>query len=318
MDFEGKEIALTGGTGFLGKAMTTMLYGAGANIHMLVRDDELPHLDYIGYVRGDVRNYDDVERLIYESDPDVVIHLAAVAPVGYAYSAPRQAITTNVLGTLNVAECCRIHGNIPLLVSSSDKAYGHSITQPVTERTPLNPQHPYDGSKAAADLILQSYAYGYGSDIQVTRCANLYGPGDVHWNRLIPGYIKAVLMKEKFQIRSDGTPVRDYLYVEEAAHAHLLLVNLMVQNIVLGFQAWNISAHCPRNVLDVIRSINRVMGREAEIEILGEAKEEANKLMVNGEKFHREFKWKPGVNLETGLEKTAGWLGHYLMIEDGR
>jgi len=277
----------------------------------LVRD-EVPDIEHVRVIRGDVRNYDDVQRLYYEAYPDLVFHLAAVAPVEHALRAPRQAIATNVMGSVNVIENHRFFcPQAPLIVASSDKAYGKSKTM-VTESTELNPSHPYDASKAAADLLIKAYAQTYGVNLAITRSANVYGPGDKEWSRLIPGCIRAHLEKKTFQIRSNGKHIRDYIYIDDVVNAYWLLALTMSANYPRFWGVYNISAHCPRTVLEIVDIICQVMGRDPDYEVLGSASSETSKLVVNGAKFRTEFRWSPTVMLKEGIERTVEWTAREL------
>lgn len=319
MDWKSKTIAITGGAGFIGQSLIAALHSLGVNIYALVRDDDIVNMKRVKQVRGDLRNYEDVERLFYESVPDLLIHLGAVAPIGFGYRAPRQTIATNVIGTTNVLVAARHFGNTPCIIASSDKAYGKPSAEPVTEDTELNPHHPYDASKAAADLIAISFMHTYGLPVYLTRAANVYGPGDDHWSRIIPGCIKAALLDDIFIIRSDGKAVRDYIYIQDVIEAYLSLIyNVLFKGQLLG--VWNISAHDRHDVLSIVEWVGKkTIGRKIKYKIMGAAKleMETDILMVDGNKFMKDFDWKPQVSLGQGLEATVTWVAYMLGFDLG-
>jgi CDP-glucose 4,6-dehydratase len=307
-----KTILVTGGAGFIGKRFIEEIQGF-YDIFAICRDEDI---DGIPQVRGDLRSYDDVQRAIYEADPALVVHLGAVAPVGWSYRAPRQAITSNVLGAINVLDACRSYGNVPCLFVSSDKSYGDPLDTPVRESTELNPRHPYDAAKASADFIAISYACTYDLPVQIVRPCNVYGPGDQHWNRLIPGAIRAALLKQKFKLRSDGSPIRDYIYVEDIARALHLLVDTILgdEETMPGFGVWNISAKQTYSVGEVLAHIDSVLGTKLAVDITEEAEEEGETdiLVVDGSLFASAFKWEPVVEFDQGIEITAAWMNTIL------
>ena len=139
-------------------------------------------------------------------------------------------------------EACRRSPKVKQIVyASSDKAYGESDVLPYTESTPLRGRYPYDVSKSCGDLIAQSYAASFGVPVAITRCGNFFGGGDLNWNRLVPGTIRSALRGERPVIRSDGTLVRDYFYVEDGAAAYMLLAESLAESPELRGEAFNFS-----------------------------------------------------------------------------
>ena len=240
---------VTGGTGLVGGALVPRLVGSGADVVCLVRDwvpqSELVRsgmLDQVKIVRGDVCDQALLERVLGEYEIDTVIHLAAQTIVGIANRNPVSTFETNIAGTWALLEACRRSPSVKQIVlASSDKAYGEQEELPYTEETPLLGRHPYDVSKSCADLIARAYAETYGLPVAITRCGNFYGGGDLNWNRIVPGTIRSVLRGERPVIRSDGTFVRDYFYVEDGAAAYMLLAERLAANPELRGQAFNFS-----------------------------------------------------------------------------
>jgi len=310
MAYEGASILITGGSGFIGKRLIEDLKATReANIYAICRDEDI---EGVRQMRGDLRNYDDVQRAFYESDPALVIHLGAVAPIGWGYRAPRQVITSNINGATNVLDACRQFGNVPCVLMSSDKSYGKPLANPVTEETELNPRHPYDAGKAAADMIGISYAYTYGVPVQILRPCNVYGPGDLHWNRLIPDAIKAALLKRALILRSDGSPIRDYIYITDLVGAIIRLIDNIFYGDVLkeGLGIWNIAYWQTYSVLEVLAHIDTVLGTKLCFECadIEGAESETDILHVDGSAFADRFEWMAQTQFDHGLELTAAWI----------
>src|SRR5688500_5950440 len=196
---------VTGGTGLVGSWLVQRLLEAGADVVCLVRDwvpqSELVRsglIEKVKVVRGDIRTRDTLERSIGEYEIDTVIHLAAQTIVTIANRNPISTFETNIAGTWNLLEASRHSPKVKqIVVASSDKAYGDQETLPYNESTPLQGQHPYDVSKAAADMIACTYAKSYDLPVAITRCGNFYGGGDLNWNRIIPGTIRSILRDQR-------------------------------------------------------------------------------------------------------------------------
>ena len=199
-----------------------------------------------------------------------------------------------------------------IVLASSDKAYGHSEVLPYDESTPLVGRHPYDVSKSCADLIAQSYGATYGLPVAVTRCGNFYGGGDLNCNRLVPGTIRSVLRGRCPVIRSDGSYVRDYFYVEDGAAAYMLLAERMASDRALIGEAFNFSNETQISVLDMVSRILRTMGSTAEPEVRNEAVNEIRHQYLSAAKARTRLQWKPTFTIEDGLEHTVRWYRDFL------
>jgi CDP-glucose 4,6-dehydratase len=268
----------------------------------------------VALVAGTLEDFGVLERTVNHYAVDTVIHLAAQAIVTVAERTPLQTFESNIRGTYNLLEACRIHPELVqrVVVASSDKAYGNNQGLPYSEEMPLAANHPYDVSKACADLVAQTYAHTYGLPVAIARCGNIYGGGDLNWNRLVPGTIRALMHDERPQIRSDGTYVRDYLYVRDAAAAYLTLAEHAAQDGVHG-EAFNFSGACPRTVLEVVECIAQLMGKQAvEPQILNEARNEIPNQVLASEKARERLDWCPRYGLVHGLRETVAWYRAFL------
>ena len=310
-----RRVFVTGCTGILGSWLTIRLVELGAHVVGLVRD-HVPrsHLNWSGFrdridvVYGDVTDYNVLERALAEYEIEVVFHLAAQTIVPIANRVPRPTFETNVRGTWNVLEACRHNPTVErIVVASSDKAYGEQPRLPYTEEQPLLARYPYDVSKAAADLIAQSYYHTFGLPLAITRLGNIYGGGDLNWNRIVPGTIRSVYYGERPIIRSDGTLVRDYIYVKDAVHAYLTLAEQLDRPEVQG-EVFNFSPERPISALDLVRIILERMERtDLEPIILGTASGEIQRQYLSAAKARRVLGWRPKYTLEEGLDETITW-----------
>ena len=254
-----------------------------------------------------------LERALGEYEIDTVMHLAAQAIVCVANRNPISTFESNIQGTWNVLEACRRSPGVrSIVVASSDKAYGDQEILPYNEDTPLRGQHPYDVSKSCADLIAHSYANTYDLPVAVTRCGNFFGGGDLNWNRIVPGTIRAVLRGEQPIIRSDGHFVRDYFYVEDGAAAYMLLAEQLSSRPELRGQAFNFSYESQVTVLCLVKEILRAMQSPLEPLVLNHASHEIRRQYLSAERARTVLGWQPIFTLAEGLARTIPWYRELL------
>lgn len=310
-----RRVLVTGATGLLGGWLTPTLVELGAEVVAVVRDRVSPSplaeprvRDRLTEVRGGVEDLELVTRAVNEYEVEAVFHLAAQTIVGTALRDPVSTFTANVQGTWCVLEACRRARTVGrIVVASSDKAYGAQTTLPYREETPLAGRHPYDVSKACADLLAQAYAATWDLPVVVTRCGNLFGGGDLNWNRIVPGTIRAALRGVSPVIRSDGTPLRDYFFVRDAVDAYLRLAEQAHRPEIRG-RAWNFSENRPLTVLEICRKTLEAAGRpELEIVVEGSARHEIPEQWLDSTRARTELGWKPAWGLEAGLAETVKW-----------
>jgi CDP-glucose 4,6-dehydratase len=316
-----RRVLVTGCTGVLGSWLTAKLVELGADVVGLVRD-WVPQshavrsgtLDRIKVVRGSVTDEEVVGRIYAEYEIQTCFHLAALTVVGVANSAPAPTFDTNIRGTWLMLEAARQWGQVEqMVVASSDKAYGSHEKLPYTEDAPLQGRHPYDVSKSCADLIAQTYAHTYGLPVAITRCANMFGGGDLNWNRIVPGTIRSVLLNERPIVRSDGTMRRDYVYVKDIALAYLVLAQAMREGAHTG-ASFNFGNDAPITALDMVKRIVRLSPHpELEPVIQNIAKNEIQDQYLSSAKAYRVLNWKPQYTLEAGLRETIEWYREVLV-----
>jgi CDP-glucose 4,6-dehydratase len=312
---------VTGGHGFAASWLVKEMLERGERVRVLDRpaprltDVGTPRVSALGlhgiageveHCETDLRDGEGISRAV--AGTDSVFHLGAQTIVGNAQSSPRDTFEVNVLGTWNVMEACREHGVGRVVFASSDKAYGASEQLPYREDFPLRAVHTYDASKAAADILARSYWHSYGVPVAVTRFANLYGGGDLNFTRLIPEAVSAVLDGRRPVIRSDGTPERDFLYVEDAARAYLAIAAALDDGAARG-EAFNAGGGEPHSVAEVLGLIAEVAGIELEPEIRGSGNPEGEieRQYVDSSKLQEMTGWEPEIDLREGLARTIDW-----------
>jgi len=315
-----RKVFVTGASGLLGAHLVAKLIEKGAEPVVLLRDwtpgsDLLAsgRLDACTVVRGELEDSSLLLRALNEHEIDSVFHLGAQTIVGTARRSPLSTFEANIRGTWNLLEACRLLGDAVerVVVASSDKAYGEQEQLPYTETTPLEGRFPYDVSKSCADLIATSYGKTYGVPVAITRCGNLFGGGDLNFNRLVPGTILAALEGRGVEIRSDGLAVRDYFYVEDAADAYLTLAEAMPLAGAAG-DAFNFGNERPLSVLDMVKTVLDVMGRsELEPRILDVAQSEIRRQYLDCTKARDVLGWKPHFGMEEGLRRTIAWYENW-------
>lgn len=323
MTWQNKTILVTGATGIVGSWMCRRLLDEGAEVVVLVRDwDPRSELVRAGtvqscrVVQGALEDYASLERAISEHEVDTVIHLGAQAIVGVALRSPLLTFESNIRGTYNLLEACRVHRDLvqSVVVASSDKAYGDSDLLPYTEDMPLKGRHPYDVSKSCTDLLAHTYAHTYGLPVAIARCGNIYGGGDLNWSRIIPGTIKAALENRAIVLRSDGSNLRDYIYVEDVVEAYLALAERCREEGIRG-EAFNFSPESRLSVLDITKAVLKAMGREDLVPVIQSTlKAEIQDQYLNSEKARSLLQWKPTHNLESGLARTIAWYRSFLKV----
>ncbi|MCP1534599.1 CDP-glucose 4,6-dehydratase [Bacillus velezensis] len=290
------------------------LIDQGANVTGLVRDTvpksnlyQGEQVKQMNIVQGALEDPDVIERALGEYEIDTVFHLAAQAIVGVANRNPISTFEANILGTWNILEACRRHPLIKrVIVASSDKAYGDQPTLPYDENMPLQGKHPYDVSKSCADLLSHTYFNTYGLPVCITRCGNLYGGGDLNFNRIIPQTIQLVLNGEAPEIRSDGTFIRDYFYIEDAVEAYLLLAEKM-EELNLAGEAFNFSNEIQLTVLELVEKILKAMDSDLKPKVLNQGSHEIKHQYLSAEKARKLLNWTPAHTIDEGLEKTIEW-----------
>jgi CDP-glucose 4,6-dehydratase len=315
-DWKGKTAFVTGGAGFVGANLVSRLLKEGSTVVLLERDRTTPNSldvlrlrDQVTVITGSVDDLDLMERVLNEYQPQYVFHLAAQALVNAANRSPISTFEANIRGTYMLLEACRRAEPHPtVVVASSDKAYGSHKTLPYSEDFPLQGVFPYDVSKSCTDMIARSYALTYGMPVSVTRSANIYGPGDVNLSRVIPGTIVSVLRGERPIIRSDGTPIREFIYVDDVVDGPP--PPPPPPDATKGEQ-FNFGSDEPVQILDLVNRIIEAAGLSGELEpdilLTTKIEREIDAQYLSGEKMRVKLGWSPKTSLDAGLERTFTW-----------
>ncbi len=325
MKLRGTSVLVTGAEGFVGSWLVSRLLDDGARVVALRRDIPAESrfaterlAERCDIVMADLVDHGSLVRAINEYEVRAVFHLGAQTIVGIANRSPLSTWETNVRGTYTLLDACRTaaadgHPVERVVVASSDKAYGSHEQLPYSETFPLQPQYPYDVSKACTDMIARSYAVTYDLPVAVTRLANVYGGGDFNFSRIVPDTVRALLRGQRPVIRSDGTPERDYIYAEDAVEAYLAVAASLDDPSMRG-RAWNAGAGHPYPVLEIVRRLIDVSGRDVDPDIQGGGTPhgEIDRQFLDSTRIEDELGWRPRWALDDGLTATWKWYERHL------
>jgi len=327
-DVAGMKVLVTGAHGFVAGHLIERMANAGADVIGLdLWVDRQSYLSMSGALtkmemrEADIGDPARMKELFEEQQPEIVLHLAAQADVTRAMKNPLGTFEANVRGTYVVLDCCRRQAEQAaapraIVVASSDKAYGQSAWLPYREDDQLRGLFPYDVSKACADMIARGYHAAFGLPTAVTRCANIYGPGDLNLNRIIPGTMRSLLAGERPVIRSDGKPLRDYLYVDDAVEGYLRLIEALLEGRAAG-EAYNFGTGQPVSVLGIFEEMAEIAGRpDLKPKVLGEASGELRDQFISAAKATRELGWSALVPRAEGLRRSFEWYRDNLKALD--
>ena len=325
-----RRVVVTGASGLVGKHLIRRLaWDEHADVLCVVRDMTpevrraakdpigvdfngdvglgLGNYPQVSVAVGDVTDLDFMRRVLVEHQATAVFHLAAQTIVPIANTDPWSTWESNVRGTYTVLEAVRLScPRAAVVVASTDKAYGEQEELPTSEEGRLNAVFPYDVSKACADMVTRSYRETFGLQAVVTRCGNIFGEGDLNWNRLVPGTVRSATYDEPPQIRSDGTFLRDYIYVGDVVDAYLLLARDGV-NGALDDDAFNISDDRPMTVIQMVRKVLEFCGKSDLVPIVGNetVKEIPRQYLTS--RLLRSYGWEPKFGFDEGLRRTVDW-----------
>lgn len=323
--WKGKKVLVTGANGFLGSHLSAGLLKRGSRVIGVIKEN--PRHSYLNsylsqtknkkikIIKSDIVDFEAMIGIFKKHKPDICLHVAAQPIVGLANKSPIATFETNIKGTWNILEASRIFATKAVVVASSDKAYGEHKRLPYTEEAALLALHPYDASKSCTDILTRVYAHTYGLNSAVTRCANIYGPGDFNFSRIIPDTMRSAIMDKNPVIRSDGTPLRDYIYIDDVVDAYLVLAKKLYYKKVNSGEAFNFGSCRPISVLSLVRKILSIANKpylQPVILSKTKIKGEIDRQYLSSCKASRKLGWKSSVSIDAGLSKTHHWYANYL------
>jgi len=325
--FRNKNILVTGAYGFVGNHLMANLPNSRVNLFAVMHDTDYRRQAHsfndwhlrAKTIHADIRDYEQIERAISIAEPDYIFHLAAISQVTEANSVPRQAWETIVMGTVNLLEAARkLCPKAKIVIASSDKAYGGwgYIKSGLQEALPPIPGHPYDTSKAAADMAAQSYARHYGLSIAIARMANIFGPGDMNFKRLIPETIRSIIRGIDPRIRSNGKHIREYLNINDAVKGYFMLANSLKNGALIkdksNAEIFNFGGE-PCSVENLVTYILRLMKSRLEMQILNQANDETHEIAIDDRKATEILGWKRPTDMDmtNQLRHTIKWYKEY-------
>jgi CDP-glucose 4,6-dehydratase len=334
-NWSGKNVFITGINGFIGGNLCKKLIVEGANVFGLIRNISKDNFisyegltDHVVLIQGELNDKDLICRIISEEQIHVIFHFAAQVEVGVGMDNPYLTNETNIRGTYTLCEAARLHStNIEaIVIASSDKAYGsyNQDRMPYKEDYPLLPKYPYDTSKACADMVAQSYANElYNLPIVITRFCNIYGSGQLNFSAIIPDAISSAFGYSTFIPRSDGSLIRDFIYVEDVIDLYMLIaIELKKDPVKIKGQIFNAGTNSPISMRELLKIIYSLIDNMGEYErILKLMKDnitvgEINCQYMDFEKANKFFGWSPKMDLNEGLSQTIKWFEKYLSAKN--
>lgn len=302
------EIVVTGGQGFIGSNLTKSLMDLGMDVCSTYSytPPVYSSRSNLSFFRLDITQFSDCLKLINQENPKLIYHFVAQPLVTAASRHPFPTLDLTIRGAYNLLEAVRQSGkDVKIIMFTSDKVYGENINALESDRldTVL---HPYEVAKVCEDMLGRSYAKSFGMSVVTVRSANVYGRRDLHWDRLIPHICKSLIHNVPPVFRSDGTQLRDYLYIDDVLNG-LLLAGEKLTCEVMNLGAWN--GQDSLTILDTLISISGKSNLRSLVEF-SEVHNEINQQHINWD-YAKSLGWSPQVSLEDGLIRAYQWYDEW-------
>ncbi len=314
--WDSKSVLVTGAGGFKGSHVVEELSKSKANIISLIKESDPKsyfNLNKLGdrsiVFWGDLKDRGKIEDIVSRFSIDIIFHLGAQPLVQAARKNPRETLESNIMGTINVLEAARLYKVDRTLIVSSDKAYGLSENLPYKEDFKLQGKDVYDVSKSCVDMISQTYSIVYGLPLTIARCANVFGPGDLNMDRIVPGTMESIIKNKPLEIRSDGKMIREYIYVKDAADAYISLLENFDKT---RGEVFNVASKNVLSVLEIVNKISSVLDKKIETRILNNAKYEIPKQCLDGSKIKECIGFECKTKFEEAIKETYNWYERVL------
>ncbi len=317
-----KKVLITGANGFVGSNLVKRLIQKKVKVIALTRSGikNPSFLTTEGLVdkifkveKANVKNFDSLNNIVKKNKVKVIFHLAAQPLVEVGKESPIETFDVNIRGTWNILEAARQNKVEKVVIASTTHVYGDNPNLPYKEEYFPQPSRPYETSKACADLLAQSFADTYSLPVEVPRFVNLYGPGDFNFGRVVPSVIKAILKGKNPEMWDVGA-VRDFLFIDDAIDAYLLLVEKKLENKKRP-RIFNFGSGKPVEVIKLARKIVKIVG-DKDVKLITKSvpksrEKEIPKQYISIAKAKRELGWQPKYSLSEGIEKTVYWYKKY-------
>jgi CDP-glucose 4,6-dehydratase len=329
--YKGKKVLVTGNTGFKGSWICLWLNELGAKVSgYALNPPTKPSLfaivklkDSISHHTGDIRDFDKLKKVIKETKPDIIIHMAAQPLVRRSYLEPKYTYEVNVLGTVNVLEAIRQSGTVKALINiTSDKCYeNREWHRGYKETDPMGGYDPYSSSKGCSELVTAAYTKSFfnpeqykkhGVAVASVRAGNIIGGGDWAEDRLVPDCMKTLARGETIIIRSPQA-IRPWQYMLDPLYGYLLLGARLLKGKSEYIGPWNFGP-ADKNIIDVetlVQYIVKFWGEGSYSAVSNSKFHEARLLKLDINKSVNLLKWHPIMNIQTALKETAEWYRKY-------
>ena len=314
-----KKVIVTGGLGFIGSNLIELLLEKKYKVINIDKNTyssnfynvkEFKKNKNYSFIKCDIANRK-LAKIINKHKPIGIFNLAAETHVDRSIDGPESFIQSNIIGVFNILEIFRkfsVKNKKSRLVHiSTDEVYGDILTGRTKENYPYNPSSPYAASKASSDHLVSSYVRTYKIPAIVTNCSNNYGPKQ-HPEKLIPKLIYNIITNKKLPIYGKGLNSREWIYVKDHCEA---LIKVFEKGKIGNF--YNIGSN--KNVinLDISKKLIKIakskikLGKNVKIEFVKDRPGHDVRYALNSRKIIKKLKWKPKINLNSGLKQTFEW-----------